>query len=219
VPSVGRPGTATGSDVVSRLVNLPRVNAGGFPPTGEGSSGSARVSISEGGGGGGDRGGAGESGGAAEAEIDVQPPFLKPILEADGAASAQSDVSGFGDESFVRIEAEDTMAAHPDFLNPPGLESAALNALPQPPPLLPPVGATMDVVGIATGLATEAAAAAVANFTPEAAANRLSSFSSRFRSFSRAFELSLGRCAASISLKRYAELRDSVTGQLPDPSS
>lgn len=95
--------------------------------------------------------------------------------------------------------------AQPVFLNPPAPGSAALKVLPHPPFELSPTIGTKGAI-VATGttgtMPTVAAADAGVSLTPEAAASRFSSFSSRLRSFSRALELSFGRWEASISLKR-----------------
>lgn len=53
-----------------------------------------------------------------------------------------------------------------------------------------------------TGANEPTGAAGLASFMPAAAANLRSSFSSRFRSFSFCFDVSLGRWDACISLKR-----------------
>lgn len=188
--------------VVSRLVKPARANVGFLTTRTE-------PAPSEGGGGGGSDDGSGggagdEFAGGTGAVAEAHPPFENPGLLAGTVSTGAHpeiplDLTTAGSED---VE-DDATVAHPDFLKPPEPpeedSSAGLNALPQPP-LAP------SDTGVITGARPTAPTATVggagASLTPEAAASRFSSFSSRFRSFSRALELSFGRCAASISLKR-----------------
>jgi len=165
--------------VVSRLVNPERWNEGArWRMLGAGGSG-----------GWGDKGGGDGGGGCAISELcgrtGFQPPDICDVL------LTLLQPPGFAGEGPGWLESADTVA-QPDDLNPP---SFFLNP---PHPAVPG-----SAVGAATGGVTVGVTVATAaSLTPDAAAKRFSSFSSRFRSFSRAFDVSFGRCDASISLKR-----------------
>lgn len=152
-----------------------------------------------------------EAAGTIGVVAEDQPPFEKPTL----LTAAQLDVlRAVVDGSSGTVDDVVETAAHPDFLNPPPEEdgSASLSVLPHPPFFSSETVAREADAG--TTAPREVLSGAAASFIPDAAASRLSSFSSRFLSFSRAFELSLGRCAASISLNRYVSNVVSREGNL-----